>query len=326
MMEDQVGGFRDPNIYGSEILNHRSYGESLVAAARSDPRIVCLGADLTVPTECQQFRDGLPDRYFMIGMQEANMIGVAAGMARMGEIPFAHSFCVFLTRRVYDQIAMQVAYPRANVKLAGFVPGVTTPLGVSHQAIDDVALMRALPNMTIIEPAGPEQIEAAVTAAIAHQGPVYLRLMMGGQSVAHDDRREALTIGKGQVLREGSDVAIIASGIMVDESLAAAKLLGERKCSATVVNLHTIKPLDVDLIREIATSHAAIVTAENHSVIGGLGSAVAETLLELGLAPRFSRIGLQDCFAMGGQTRFLMQKFGLDADTIATRCLSLCQR
>ena len=151
-MKQAVGGFTDADLYGSESLGARSYGKALLATARRDERIVCLGADLTKPTETALFRDQLPQRFFSLGIQEANMIGVAAGMARCGDMPFVHSFCVFVTRRVYDQVAMQVAYPRANVKIVGFIPGLTTSLGVSHQAIDDVALMRALPNMPSSNP------------------------------------------------------------------------------------------------------------------------------------------------------------------------------
>src|SRR5580693_4959435 len=176
-----VGGFKDQR-YRDEVLSARSYGQALLAAAKANDRIVCLGADLSQPTETYLFRDELPDRFFMLGIQEANMIGVASGMARCGDIPFAHSFCVFVTRRVYDQVAMQVAYPRTNVKIVGFIPGLTTQLGVSHQAIDDIALMRSLPNMTVVEPCGPEQVPAAVQAALAHEGPVYLRLSLASQA------------------------------------------------------------------------------------------------------------------------------------------------
>src|ERR1700761_7938660 len=178
-MTRTLGGFEDVSLYGAATLGARSYGQALLTLAKQDTRIVCLGADLSQPTETHLIRDQLPAQFFSIGMQEANMIGVAAGMARCGDIPFAHTFCVFATRRVYDQLAMQLAYPRANVKVAGFMPGLTTPLGVSHQAIDDIALMRALPNMVVIEPSGPEQVEAAVRAAAAHDGPVYLRLQRG---------------------------------------------------------------------------------------------------------------------------------------------------
>lgn len=317
-----MGGFRDIR-YADETLNSRSYGKALIAAAQGDPRIVCLGADLSQPTQTTTFRDTLPDRFFMMGIQEANMIGAAGGMARAGDIPFAHSFCVFITRRVYDQVAMQVAYPNLPVKLVGFIPGLTTELGVSHQAIDDVALMRVLPNMVIIEPSGPEQIGAAVAAALAHPGPVYLRL--GVTQAAPDETvpLEPLTLGRGSIMREGADVAIISSGLMVGEALAAADLLAGENLTTTVVNMASIKPLDTELVCRIARSHKVVVTAENHSVIGGLGSAVAEVLALRGLTPRFGMVGVNDLFAEGGSTAYLLETYGLSATHIAAKARGL---
>ena len=185
----------------------RLYGDALVEAARRDPRIACLCADLPGPTETDAFQRELPDRFVDAGIAEANMIGMAAGMARCGDIPFVHSFCVFVTRRCYDQIANQVAYPRLPVKIVGFLPGLTTTLGVSHQAIDDIALMRALPNMTIIEPSGPEQLGATVAAALAIDGPVYLRMKRPDGPVADLAPRD-LVPGVGEILRPGRDGAI----------------------------------------------------------------------------------------------------------------------
>ena len=320
-MTRAVGGFTD-SLYGAPTLGARSYGRALFSAAQQDPRIVCLGADLTQPTETYLMRDELPDRFFSLGIQEANMIGVAAGMARCGDIPFAHSFCVFATRRVYDQIAMQLAYPRTNVKIAGFLPGLTTPLGVSHQAIDDIALMRALPNMVIIEPSGPEQVEAAVAAAIAHEGPVYLRLQTAAAGDAGLPLR-GLELGKGEILAEGSDVAILTSGILVKEAMRARALLLQRGLSATVANIHTLKPVDKALVRTLAATHPIILSAENHSVVGGLGSAVAEILAVEAIQVKFAMIGVQDTFAEGGSTTYLLQKYGLDAQHIHDKALEL---
>lgn len=322
-MKQAVGGFTDPGLYGSEALGARSYGKALFAAACEDERIVCLGADLTQPTETALFRDRLPRRFISLGIQEANMIGVAAGMARCGDMPFVHSFCVFVTRRAYDQVAMQVAYPRTNVKIVGFIPGLMTALGVSHQAIDDVALMRALPNMTIIEPAGPAQIQAAVRATAAHQGPVYLRLPIAPAAPDENIPLMPLDLGRGDVLATGSDVAILASGTMVGQALRAAGILADRGVSATVVNIHTIKPLDQELVERMAGTHRAMITAENHSTIGGLGAAVAERLALCSSSIRFGMIGVQDVFAEGGSKEYLMRKYGLDAAAIAAKALSL---
>lgn len=313
-----MGGFKDIR-YAESALSARSYGAALLAAAHADPRIVCLGADLSQPTETAAFRDALPERFFMMGIQEANMIGAAGGMARTGDVPICHSFCVFVTRRVYDQVAMQVAYPKLPVKIVGFIPGLATELGVSHQAIDDVALMRALPNMAVIEPSGPEQVGAAVAEALAYDGPVYLRLALNRAKAGETAPLQSFKLGSGQMLRDGAGVAILASGSMVAESLKAADLLVSQGVSATVVNMASLKPLDAGLVRALAGRHRLLVTAENHSVIGGLGSAVAEVLAEVGAGARLVRIGLRDEFAEGGTTAYLMDKYGLSAPHIADR-------
>jgi len=293
------------------------YGAALVEAGRRDARIVCLAADLRGPTETDLFAEAFPDRFVEAGIAEANMIGMAAGMARSGDIPFLHSFCVFVTRRCYDQIAMQVAYPKLPVKIVGFLPGLTTALGVSHQAIDDVALMRALPNMTIIEPSGPEQMAASVAAALAVDGPVYLRMKRPEAGAAIAEARP-LTPGRGEVLRAGRDGTLIASGISVAAALQAAETLAAEGIQAGVVNMATVKPLDNELVISLARETGVIVVAENHSIIGGLGSAVAETLVEAGVATAFARVGIADRFAEGGSTPYLQAKYGLDAPAIVT--------
>lgn len=291
------------------------FGDALVAAARRDPRIVCLCADLQPSTESDVFRTSLPDRFFEVGIAEANMIGMAAGMARSGDIPFVHSFCVFLTRRCYDQIAVQVAYPQLPVKIVGFLPGLTTDMGISHQAIDDIALMRALPNMTIIEPTGPEQMAAAVEASLATSGPVYLR-MKRPDGVLENLIPRPLGLGVGEIMREGAHGAVIACGLMVDKALDAAGKLAKEGVELTVAAIPTVKPLDTDLVVSIARKVKLIITAENHSIVGGLGSAVAETLLEAGAPVAFERVGVRDRFAEGGSTPYLQAKYGLDSAAI----------
>jgi transketolase len=293
------------------------YGQALLAAARGDPRIVCLCADLPGPTETDLFKAEFPKRFFDAGIAEANMIGMAAGMARSGDIPFVHSFCVFVTRRCYDQIANQVAYPKLPVKIVGFLPGLTTALGVSHQAIDDIALMRALPNMTIIEPTGPGQMGAAVEAALSVPGPVYLRLKRPvGAFEGH--RARPLPVGAGEILREGANGVVVACGLMVEQAMTAAEQLSAEGVELTVVALSTIKPLDENLIVSLGRKLGLVVTAENHSILGGLGSAMAETLLEAGVPVAFERVGVRDRFAEGGSTSYLQAKYGLDAAAIVS--------
>jgi len=294
----------------------RSYGDALIEAAKADERIVALCADLVTPTETDRFRDELPDRFHNVGIAEANMIGMAGGMARSGEIPFCHSFCAFITKRVLDQITMQAAYPNLPVKIVGFLPGVATILGVSHQAIEDVAIMRAIPNMAIFEPSGPEYHAAMVKLALEWDGPAYLR-MKRPETTPDDFTPKTLEIGKGVLRRDGGDVTIISAGLCVSEALIAADSLATDGIEASVVDMASIKPLDEAMVLERADATGAIITAENHSIIGGLGSAVAETLMEAGVGLPFERIGIKDRFCEGGTTPYLMNKFGLDNIAIA---------
>lgn len=304
----------------------RAYGDALVDAANKDSRIVCLTADLSPPTETDRFRDELPDRFHNVGIAEANMIGIAGGMARSGEIPFVHSFCAFVTKRCFDQITMQAAYPNLPVKIVGFLPGVATLLGVSHQAIEDVAMMRSVPNMMVFEPSGPQYHAAAVELALQHDGPVYLR-MKRPEKISEDPIVQLpLEYGKGVEQRAGSDITIIAAGLEVVEALDAAKILSADGIDASVVDMHTIKPIDRELILEQANATGAIVTAENHNVIGGLGSAVAEVLADEGIGLPFKRVGVQDQFCEGGTTPYLLKKFGLDSTAIASVCRDVMKR
>ena len=294
----------------------RSYGDALLAAAKKDERIVALTADLATPTETDIFRDELPERYHNVGIAEANMIGLASGMARAGEIPFVHTFCSFATKRCYDQITMQAAYPNLPIKIVGFLPGVATLLGVSHQAIEDVAIMRAIPNLMVLDPSGPEYHASAVDVALAHDGPVYIRLKRPESPPENDIVPKEFTKGEGILARDGGDLTIIAAGLSVTEALAAADQLAAGGIDASVVDMASIKPLDADLVIDRAKVTGAIVTAENHSVIGGLGSAVAEVLCDAGIGLPFKRVGLADRFAEGGSTPYLMKKYGLDSTAI----------
>ena len=294
----------------------RAYGDALVDAAQADPRIVALCADLVTPTETDRFRDEFPERFHNVGIAEANMIGIAGGMARSGEIPFCHSFCAFITKRVLDQITMQAAYPNLPVKMVGFLPGVATLLGVSHQAIEDVAIMRAVPNMAIFEPSGPEYHAAMVKLALDWDGPAYVR-MKRPETTPGDFTAQTLEVGNGVIRREGGDLTIISAGLCVTEDLMAADHLASEGIEARVVDMASLKPIDAALILECAAKTGAIVTAENHSIIGGLGSAVAEVLMDEGIGLPFKRVGVQDRFCEGGTTPYLMNKFGLDAPAIS---------
>lgn len=290
----------------------KPYGQALVELARRRPEIVCLGADLTRQTETDLFRDEIPERFINVGMAEANMIGIAGGLARVGHIVFVNTFGVFCTRRCYDQIAMSVAYPALNVKIVGFMPGLSSPGGPSHQAIEDVALMRALPNMTVVDPADATEVRQAVAAIADRPGPVYLRLKRGEIPEIFDashrlDLEHATTVlGEGDV-----DACILASGMMVPAALAAARALNEHGVSTSVVNVPVIKPLDAPSVVAAAKRSRVIVTAENHTVIGGLGSAVAEALAEAGVATPMRRVGIADVFAESGSREYLFAKYGL---------------
>jgi len=295
----------------------KPYGAALVELARQRPEIVCLGADLTRQTETDLFRDELLDRFVNVGMAEANMISIAGGLARAGRVVFVNTFGVFCTRRCFDQIAMSIAYPRLDVKIVGFMPGLSSPGGPSHQAIEDVALMRALPNLTVVEPADAIETRQAVAAVAAHPGPVYLRLKRGEIPVIFEDDHR-LDLHKAQIVRggEGCEVCIVASGMMLPAALAAARTLSENGLSAGVLNVPVIKPLDGATIVSAARGSRLVITAENHTIVGGLGSAVAEVLAEAGIPAPLRRVGIADTFAEAGSREFLFAKYGLGTQDI----------
>ncbi len=295
----------------------KPYGQALLELAHKRPEIICLGADLTRQTETDIFRDAIPERFINVGMAEANMMGIAGGLARAGHVVFVNTFGVFCTRRCFDQVAMSIAYPALNVKIIGFMPGLSSPGGPSHQAIDDVALMRALPNMTVVEPADAVEVRQAVAAIADCPRPVYMRLKRGETPIIFDDghqldlNRAQLVLGSGH-----SDVCLIAAGMMIPAVLAAAQLLESHGVSATVLNVPVIKPLDAATIVGAAQRNRLVITAENHNIIGGLGSAVAEALAEAGLAVPLRRVGIADVFAESGSREFLFHRYGLSTQNI----------
>jgi transketolase len=294
----------------------KPYGRALVELARERPDILCLSGDLTRQTEIDLFQAEFPGRFIHAGMAEANMLSMAGALARRGYLPFVHTFGVFATRRPLDQIVNSVAYPNLPVRIVGFMPGVSSPGGPSHQSIEDVALMRAVPNMTVIDLADATQIRKALPLIADVPGPVYLRLKRGEIPVIfEDDYKFSLTTA--ETLLEGGDLAIIANGMMLASSLNAAEVLAAEGVGVTLINVPVIKPLDALAVRRAVTAVSAVITAENHSVIGGLGSAVAETIAEAGLGRPLRRIGLRDTFAEGARTApTLFRKYRLASQDI----------
>jgi transketolase len=305
----------------------KPYGEALLTLGRRRSDIICLGADLTRQTETDLFRDLIPERFINVGMAEANMIGIAGGLARSGHTVFVNTFGVFCTRRCFDQIAMAVAYPALNVKIVGFMPGLSSPGGPSHQAIEDVALMRSLPNMTVVEPADATEIRQAVEAIAAIPGPVYMRLKRG-EIPEIFEKEHRLDLAKAQLLTGGgrSDICLIASGMMIPAALAAAQTLADRGIEVATVNVPVIKPLDRDTVLAAVRTTRAVVTVENHTTIGGLGSAVAEAMSEAGTAVPLCRIGIPDVFAESGSREFLFSKYGLDTQSVLSAAWKLLRR
>jgi transketolase len=295
----------------------RPHLENLVAWAADKPQVLVLSADLTSSCEADGFRQAYPQRFFSMGMAEQNMMSFAGGLAREGFEPFVHTFAVFVTRRPFDQVAMSIAYPNLPVRLLGFLPGLTTPGGVTHQAVDDIALMRVLPNMTVLECGDATEVESVLDVAHAVDGPVYVR-MLRGELPRLFPRSSPMRLGQARWLSRGDDLALITSGVCTEEGLRAAEALQRRGVSLTHLHLSTLKPLPVEAVVEaIEAARGGVVTLENHSVIGGLGSAVAEVMAEAGLGSRrLRRLGLQDTYAHGASRATLMREYGLDAAAV----------
>lgn len=294
----------------------RVHARNLVAWAADRPEVVVLSADLTGSTEIDLFRDSYPDRFFSMGMAEQNMVSFAGGLAREGFFPFVHTFAVFLYRRALDQISMSVAYPNLPVRLFGFLPGVTTPGGATHQAIDDVAVLRGVPNLTILETGDATDVESVLDAAHAVPGPVYVR-MLRGEIPRLFDPSEPLRLGRSRQLAAGTDLALLTSGICTEEAMRATRALRERGVSIRHLHVSTLKPFADPAVLDAVTSVGhGVVTMENHTVIGGLGSAVAEVMAEAGAPTRLLRLGIRDRYAHGASRPCLMREHGLDATAL----------
>ena len=299
------------------------YGKGLVALGAEHNNVVVLDADLAGSTKTGMFQKAYPDRHFNCGIAEGNMMSVAAGLASTGLVPFASSFAMFAAGRAFEQIRNSIGYPALNVKIGATHGGISVGEdGASHQCCEDFALMRSIPGMVIICPADAVEAEAAVTAAYAHQGPVYLRFGRLAVPVFHEEGFE-FTIGKGEVMRDGSDVAIIANGLLVYEAVQAGEKLAEMGINAMIINMSTVKPIDEELVLEAARKCGRIITCEEHSIIGGLGEAVCSFLSE-NLPTPVKRIGVQDVFGESGPAAELLKKYGLCADNIVEVAKDFC--
>ena len=298
------------------IATRDAYGEALAELGETNKDVVVLDADLSGSTKTAIFAKKFPERFFNMGIAEQNMMGTAAGLAASGKIPFASTFAIFATGRAWEQVRQSIAYPKLNVKIVATHAGITVGEdGASHQSVEDIAVMRVIPNMTVIVPADGVETKKVINEIVRYRGPVYVRLSRGKSPVVLDDSY-SFEIGKGVVLKDGTDVSLIACGVMVYKALQAADILGKEGVSARVINISSIKPIDVDLIIRAARETGCVVTAEEHSIVGGLGGAVAEVLAENCPVP-VKRVGIEDKFGTSGDADLLMEVYGLTSENIA---------
>ena len=299
-----------------KVATRDSYGNALVELGKEHDDLIVLDADLAGATKTGVFKKAFPERHWDVGIAEANMAGIAAGVAASGKVPFMSSFAMFAAGRAYEQVRNAIGYPHLNVKIGATHAGISVGEdGATHQCLEDLALMREIPGMVVINPADDVEARAAVKAAYEYVGPVYLRFGRLAVPVFNDEETYQFEIGKGIVLKEGTDVTIFATGLCVNETIEAEKLLAADGISAEIINIHTIKPIDRELVVQSAAKTGKVVTVEEHSVIGGLGSAVCEVLCEE--APtKVLRIGVNDTFGESGPAVELIHKYGLDAEGI----------
>ena len=299
-----------------KIATRESYGNALIEIGKENPNLVVLDADLAAATKTGMFKKVFPERHIDCGIAESNMAGVAAGLSLTGKIPFMSSFAMFAAGRAFEQVRNSIGYPHLNVKIGATHAGITVGEdGATHQCNEDIALMRTIPGMVVMCPADDVEAKAAVRAAVEYDGPVYIRFGRAAVPVINDTPDYKFEIGKGTIVREGTDVTIVATGICVDSALGAAEKLAAEGISAEVINICTIKPLDEDIIIKSAKKTGKVVTAEEHSVIGGLGSAVCDALCKSYPTPVY-KIGMQDCFGESGSAAALVQKYKLDAQGV----------
>lgn len=299
-----------------KIATRDSYGNALAELGKEHENLVVLDADLAAATKTGVFKKAYPERFIDCGIAEANMTGVAAGLSTCGKVPFISSFAMFVAGRAFEQVRNSIGYPHLNVKIGATHAGITVGEdGATHQCNEDIALMRTIPGMVIINPADDVEARAAVKAAYEYEGPVYLRFGRLAHPIIHNESSYKFEIGKGEILRDGKDATIVATGAMVSNSLEAAERLAADGIEAKVINIHTIKPLDKELVVAAAKETGKVVTVEEHSVIGGLGSAVCDTLAQK--APtQVMKIGMNDTFGESGPAVELLKKYQLDAESI----------
>lgn len=305
-----------------KIATREAYGKALARIGQENENIVVLDADLSKSTKTAEFKAVCPERFINMGIAEGNMMTVAAGLASCGKIPFASTFAVFATGRAFEQIRNSICYPKLNVKICATHAGITVGEdGASHQSIEDISLMRSIPNMVVISPSDAVEAEAAIEAISKYNGPCYVRLGRSGVPVINDNPEYKFEIGKGVTLREGKEATIIATGVMVEAALEAYNVLAEEGIKVRVINMHTIKPIDSELIVSAARETGVIVTAEEHSIIGGLGSAVSEVVTSNYPVPVL-RIGVKDVFGESGTPAELLKAYGLTTEDIvkAVKC------
>ncbi|MEF2899897.1 MAG: transketolase family protein [Clostridia bacterium] len=302
----------------NKIATREAYGKALVKLGKINDDVVVLDADLSKSTKTNDFYKAYPDRFFNMGIAEQNLVGAACGFAAAGKIPFASTFAMFATGRAFEIIRNSACYPKLNVKICATHAGITVGEdGGSHQSVEDISLMRSIPNMTVLVPADGVEAEKMIFAAAEYNGPMYVRLGRSAVPTLFDENYN-FEIGKGVVLKEGNDATIIACGMMVNEALIAADMLKEENINVRVINMSTIKPIDTELIIKAAKETKAIVTAEEHSIIGGLGSAVSEVVSE-NHPVKVKKVGLNDCFGESGTPGELLEKYGLTAKNIVAK-------
>lgn len=298
-----------------EIFSKVHY-HNLVKWAKDKPDVLVLSADLTGSTEIDLFRDTYPERFLSMGIAEQNMLSFAGGLAREGYCPMVHTFAVFIYRRAYDQIAVSVAYPHLPVKMFGFLPGIMTPGGATHQAIEDISLMRSLPNMTVLECGDATEVESVLDVVYEVPGPVYVR-MLRGEIPRLFNPLEPMALGKVRTLSQGNDLVVISCGICTEEALRAIRVLQQRGVRIKHIHVSTLKPFNhPEIIDSIAQSRFGVITMENHSIIGGLGTIIAEQMAGAGVGRKLVRIGIKDTFLHGASRSYLAREYGLDAPAL----------
>jgi transketolase len=303
---------------GTAVVREAPFGATLVELGAAHPELVVLSADLAKYTDVTPFAEAYPERFIQVGMAEQNLMGIAGGLAKTGLLPIAVTYGVFATRRAYDQVAMALATGPSRGIVVAFLPGITTPFRATHQAIDDLALMRSLPGMTVVDPADATEVAAALRAAVAHEGPVYIRGQRGSVVQLFDPEGFELSIGEPRVIRDGADVGLVATGLGTHWALEATDVLAQRGVAAAILHAPTLKPLDGDAVAAFCSRFAAVTTVENHATVGGLADAIAAVVTDLGLDTRIVRLGVPDRWAEGGSLEYVRAQLGLDAGSIAT--------